>query len=55
MEGSKKKFYKYKNYKIMQSYKKENLDLLNKNYTTNCTLKEAVKVQNLIEEIKISV
>ncbi len=55
IEGEKKKIFKYKNYNIMQSYKKESLNLLNKNYSTNCTFKEAMIVQKLIEEIKISI
>lgn len=55
LEGNKKKTFIYKNYKITETYKKENLDLFKKNYATNCSLKEAMNVQNLIEEIRLSV
>ena len=55
VEKHKKRFVNFKNYKISKSYKKENLDLIKRNYLTNCTLREAMNVQKTIEKIRLFV
>ncbi len=53
VENYKKRFVNFKDYKISESYKKENLDLIKRNYLTNCTLREAMNVQKIIEKIRL--
>ena len=37
-----------------QSYIEEHKDLIKKNYTISCSYKEAIKIQNTLDQIKVT-
>lgn len=54
IENKKKKNYKFKKFNILKSYIEEHKDLIKKNYTISCSYKEAIKIQNTLDQIKVT-
>ena len=54
IKNKKKKFFKFKKFDITSSFREEHIDLMQKNYKTCCNLKQALKVQNILNQISIS-
>ena len=51
-EGNKKKVFSFKNFKLFQTYKLENYNMINKRFKNLCSLNEGLRLVNLLSQIR---